>query len=76
MLLVSLGTHKKEPVEIPILRYFDWTRRSKAKNANRSTTAAALLRFALVLLDWSLVMAQALEISKDPSLGDLTLKAT
>ena len=50
--------------------------RSKAKNEERSTTTTALLSFALVLLDWSFVMAQALEIRKDPGLGDLTLKAT
>ena len=48
----------------------------KAKNADRSTTTTALLSFALVLLDWSLVMAETLEIRKDPGLGDLTLKAT
>ena len=76
MLQVSADTQKKEPVKIPILRYFDMVWRSKAKNAERSTTTTALLSFALVLLDWSFVMAQALEIRKDPGLGDLTLKAT
>ena len=76
MLLVSEADQKKEPVKIPILRYFDTAQRSKAKNADRSTTTAALLSFALVLLDRSLVMAEALEIRKNPGLGDLTLKAT
>ena len=76
MLLVSEADQKKEPVKIPILRYFDTAQRSKAKNADRSTTTTALLSFALVLLDRSLVMAEALEIRKDPGLGDLTLKAT
>ena len=76
MLQVSADTQKKEPVKIPILRYFDMVWRSKAKNEERSTTTTALLSFALVLLDWSFVMAQALEIRKDPGLGDLTLKAT
>ena len=76
MLLVSEVNRKKEPAKIPILRYFDMVWRSKAKNADRSTTTTALLSFALVLLNWSFVMAQALEIRKDPGLGDLTLKAT
>ena len=76
MLLVSEADQKKEPVKIPILRYFDTAQWSKAKNAARSTTTTALLSFALVLLDRSLVMAEALEIRKNPGLGDLTLKAT
>jgi hypothetical protein len=78
---VSSGVQEKETVEIPIIRRATrvnptWHADLKAKNADRSTAAAALLSLALVLLDWSLVMAQALEIRKDPGLGDLTLKAT
>jgi hypothetical protein len=78
---VSSGVQEKETVEIPIIRRATginptWHADLKAKNAERSTAAAALLSLALVLLDWSLVMAQALEIRKDPGLGDLTLKAT
>jgi hypothetical protein len=78
---VSSGVQEKETVEIPIIRRATrinptWHADLKAKNTDRSTAAAALLSLALVLLDWSLVMAQALEIRKDPGLGDLTLKAT
>jgi hypothetical protein len=78
---VSSGVQEKETVEIPIIRRATrvnptWHANLKANNADRSTAAAALLSLALVLLDWSLVMAQALEIRKDPGLGDLTLKAT
>ena len=78
---VSSGIQEKETVEIPIIRRATamnptWHADLKAKTANQSTTATALLSFALVLLDWSFVMAEALEIRKDPGLGDLTLKAT
>jgi hypothetical protein len=78
---VSSGIQEKETVEIPIIEratamYPTWHADLKAKTANESTTATALLSFALVLLDWSFVMAEALEIRKDPGLGDLTLKAT
>jgi len=73
----SLGTHlKKRTRQNTDPSIFRQNKGLKTKNADRSTAAAALLSFALVLLDWSLVMAQALEIRKDPGLGDLTLKAT
>jgi hypothetical protein len=78
---VSSGIQEKETVEIPIIRRAtginpSWHADLKAKTTNESTTATTLLSFALVLLDWSFVMAEALEIRKDPGLGDLTLKAT
>lgn len=73
----SLGRHlKKRTSQNTDASIFRHGGELKAKNADRSTAAAALLSFALVLLDWSLVMAQTLEIRKDPGLGDLTLKAT
>ena len=45
-------------------------------NSGISTTTTALLSLALVFLDRCFVVTQALEISEDSSLGDLTLEAT
>ena len=78
---VSSDIQEKETVEIPIIQRARamnpaWHADLKAKTANGSTTATALLSFALVLLDWSFVVAETLEIRKDPGLGDLTLEAT
>ena len=53
-----------QQVEVPVSR-----------TAN-STTAAALLGLALVLLDGRFVVTQTLEISEDAGLGDLALEAT
>ena len=41
-----------------------------------SATTTTLLSLAFVLLDWGLVVTNALEIRKNPSLRDCSLKAT
>ena len=43
-------------------------------NSAESATTTTLLGLALVLLGGSLVVTQALEVSKDPGLGHLTLE--
>ena len=43
--------------------------------AYRSATATALLSLALVLLNRSLVVTQALEVGEDPGFGHLALEA-